>query len=891
MIERTLGNYEVLDKLGEGGMGEVYKARDTKLGRDVAIKVLPELLSKDEERLARFGREARVLASLNHANIAAIYGLEESDGVQFIVLELVDGETLSDRIARGPIPVDEALPLFKQIAEALEAAHEKGIIHRDIKPANVKITPQGKVKVLDFGLAKALGDESAEGDQSESPTATYGATRAGIIMGTASYMSPEQTRGKSLDKRTDIWSFGCVLYEALTGKKAFEGETITDTIASIVRNEPNWNNLPLGTPSKIRELLTRCLRKEPARRLHDMGDVRLDIEDAAGANELTAEPTGMTGESRTRIWAIFLAGIVISSVATVLVIGYLEQPESRAIRRLAIPLPETDVLVHNRAAGIALSPDGTNLVYVAQRGDTAQLYSRRLDQLTPRPLVGSEGANGPFFSPDGQWIGFWAGGQIKKMPIAGGPSTTVCDVADLWGAFWAADDRIYFSSSLNSEILRVAASGGSPEKVTTLESKRGETSHLWPTVLPSGEAMLFCIWRGGDNWALAVLSLDTGERKILLPESSNARYTSTGHLIFAKAGSLLAAPLDLARLEITGTPIPVLDNVFVDDRFEADFDFSNDGTLVYVPSSNVTRLSTLVWVDRQGVERPVTEIQRPYAPQPRLSPDGKRLAVSIMNAAIGWDIWVLELERGTLTRLTFGGMNLRPMWSHDSTRVIFTGSSHRTGGAFQIFSVPSDGSGEAQQLTEGAYRGATSVSPDGNLLFFRQWSDDGSNWDIGVLRLEGGGEPEVLVGSPFNERMGMISPDGLWLAYTSDESGREEIYVRPFPGPGGRVLVSTDGGTEPLWARDGQELFYREGDRMMAVPINAGQEFNPGTPVILFKGDYQTGIIGQGTSTNYDIAPDGRSFIMIRPEGASAPNQLNVVLNWFEELKRLAPRD
>ena len=571
-------------------------------------------------------------------------------------------------------------------------------------------------------------------------------------------------------------------------------------------------------------------------------------------------------------------------------IGYLEPPESRAVRRLAIPLPETDILIENKAPGIALSPDGTNLVYAALRGDTAQLFLRPLDQLTPRPLVGSEGANGPFFSPDGQWIGFWADGQLKKMPIAGGSPTTLCDVADFEGAYWASDDRIYFSPYLSSGILRVAASGGSPEKVTTLESKVGETCHVWPAVLPSGDAVLFCIWRGTD-WDLAVQSLETGERKILIPGGLNARYTSTGHLVFAQAGSLVAAPFDPERLEITGSPIPVLYDIFVGDRVDAEFNLSNDGTLVYVPSSNATRLTTLVWVDRQGVERPVTETQKQYAPHPRLSPDGKRLAISISNEPFGWDIWVLELERGTLTRLTFGGLNLRPLWSHDNARVFFTASTNRTGSAFQIFSVPSDGSGEAQQVTEGAYRAATSVSSDGKFLFFRQQSDDGSNWDVGVLRLDDGGEPEVLMGTPFNERMGMISPNGRWLAYTSDESGREEIYVRPFPGPGGRVLVSTSEGTEPMWARDGQELFYREGDNMMAVPIHAGQDFNPGTPEVLFKGSYQSGIIGSGTGSNYDIAPDGQGFVMIRPERVSTPNQVNVVLNWFEELERLAPRN
>jgi serine/threonine-protein kinase len=563
-----------------------------------------------------------------------------------------------------------------------------------------------------------------------------------------------------------------------------------------------------------------------------------------------------------------LLGAILAGVA----VRSLTRPAPLPVTRFAIHLPPGDEFVPR--GGLAISPDGQNLVYVARRGSGAsQLYVRPIDELGATPLPGTEGAQFPFFSPDGQWIGFLevVERKLKKVPLSGGPPLTLCDVGGLQGASWGPDDTILLSTA--SQLLRVSASGGTPEPVTRLDPGEEGQGQRWPEILPGGQAVLYTTWPGVvADASIAVQSLETGERRILVEGGTNPRYVPTGHIVFARTGWLLAVPFDLERLEVTGSPVPVLEGV-------GQFSLSREGSLLYVSGTASSR--KLVWVDRQGVERPVTETLRVYG-HTRLSPDGQRLAVDTTDA--GTNVWLLELGRDTLTRLTFEGSNVRPLWSPGGERVLF--GSNRAG-VYNIFSQPADGSGTPEQLTTGAYRIPTSVSSDGKTIVFRQNSDT-TGRDIGMVRLESEAEPEMLLQTPFNEHSGMLSPDDRWLAYVSNESGREEIYVTPFPGPGGKWQVSAEGGTEPLWSRDGRELFYRSGEKMMAVPISSGQELTPGKPTLLFEGRYQTGLVGGDTGSNYDVAADGR-FVMIRAEEGSGPTQINVVLNWFEELKRLVP--
>ena len=879
-----LGTYEVIDLVGKGGMGEVYRARDTKLGREVALKVLPEAFARDPERLARFEKEARVLALLNHPNIAALYGLEESDDVPFLVMEYVPGETLAEILDRGPLPVDEARSIFEQTAEALEAAHEKGIVHRDLKPSNIMITPEGVVKVLDFGLAKALGDESEDVDPSESPTKTFGATKDGVIMGTAPYMSPEQARGKGVDRRTDIWAFGCCFYEALTCKKAFHGETVTDTLAAIVKNEPDWEALPEGIPrGGIRKLIARCLRKDRGERFRSAVDTRLYIEDAL------AEPEAKGIASAPRRNPVpTIVSAVLASIATALAFWALSPPEPRSVKRFSILFPDIDYVTD-----VNISPDGSHLVF--QGPSFEQLYLRRLDELEARPIPGTEGAFSSFFSPDGRWVGFYSDGKLQKVSLSGGPPVTLYATEARAEGSWGPDDTIVFGS-MGKGLSRVSAGGGTPTILTTLDREGGETGHRWPEVLPGGKAVLFTNWFDAQSassvsqWMershIAVYSLETGEHRILVEGGSNPRYVSTGHIVFARPGSqlvgpgsLLAVPFDLDRLEVRGQPVPVLEGPRVDWFGAAQFALSEDGSLVYNSSSASGPYpeSILVSVDRKGMPRRLIETPRIFE-NPCLSPDGGRLAVGIEGPSGLFDIWIIELARSIMTRLTFKGFNYAPIWTPDGSHVTF--SSNRAGG-FNIFSKPADGSGDAVQLTR--YESDSgSWSPDGENLAFAQ-RRGAMSFDIGILPLEG--EAQFIVDTPFDERHPMISPDGLWLAYTSDESGQNEVYVRPFPGPGGRWQVSTEGGTEPRWARSGDELFYREADKMMAVSVSNEPELTLGKPVVLFEGQYQF-LIGGGYS-NYDVSPDGRSFVMIESVEEVAPvRQLTIVLNWFEELKQ-----
>ena len=892
MIGKTLSHYKVLEKLGQGGMGEVYRAEDTKLSREVAIKVLPEQFTKDPQRLARFEREAKLLASLNHPNIAAIYGLEEAEGVRFLVLELVEGETLAEKVAKGPVPVEEALEVCRQIAEGVEAAHEKGVIHRDLKPANVKVTPEGKVKILDFGLAKAFEDETPVTDISQSPTLTQAMTQAGVILGTAAYMSPEQARGKSVDKRADIWAFGCLLYECLAGQRAFGGETITDVLAAIIHKEPNWEALPEKTVWRVRDLLRRCLQKDPHDRVHEIADVRIEIKLAL------EEPfeTGMGPVEAPRArspWRPAIAVVLTALVAaTLTAIGVwnLIPTAPRPVARMVIALSSTEELDFMGESAlsegvVAFSPDGTRLVYVANRGNARDLYLRPMDQLEAKHIPGTEGASSPFFSPDGEWIGFFADGLMKKVSINGGTPVVVADAPSARGASWGPENTIVFAPATRKGLSLVPATGGTPEVLTSVESEKGEISHRWPQFLPGGRAVLFTMGTTGrwDDALIVVQSLETGDRRVLVEGGTYARYAPTGHLVYAREGRMMAVPFDLARLEVTGNPVPVVEGVVLHQSNGAsNFSFSDRGWLAFIPGGAIQRFRTLLWVDPRGTVQPLTLPPDTYG-HPRLSPDGRRLAVWMTADP---DIWIYDFSGDALNRLTFEGANDNPIWTPDGKRITF--SSNRTGSQ-NLFWKSADGSGAVEQLTASEHVDiASSWSPDGKFLAFSE-SHPSSGWDIWILPMEGERKPQPFLQSPFDEVAAVFSPDGRWLAYESNESGRFEIYVQSFPGPGGKWQVSTEGGRQPVWARNGKQLFYRnDSNQTMAVEIVTEPTFTSRKPRLLLKEQYDTLPI---PTAHYDVAADGRFITMERAglSDGSARTQIHLVLNWFEELKRLVP--
>ncbi len=881
-----LGVYQVTAKIGEGGMGEVYQARDTKLDRDVALKVLPEAFTSDPDRLARFEREAKVLASLNHPNIGSIYGVEEADGVKALVLELIEGPTLADRIKLGPIPVDEALPIARQIAEALGAAHEAGVIHRDLKPANIKVREDGTVKVLDFGLAKAL-DPSPAGDPDQSPTLTAAATQMGMVIGTAAYMSPEQARGKSVDKRADVWAFGVVVYEMLAATRPFQGEDVSLTLASVMKSNVDLKALPADVPAPVRTALHRCLQKDPAKRVRDIGDVRLAMDGAFETTmEMEPEPLVTPGLARWR-WRVstVIAGVVVvlmGAIATSMLIR--PTPISQPTRRLRIILPTTDRLGDSLPRTLALSPDGQTLVYVATRDGNQQLFRLPLDQLDPIPIPNTEGATSPAFSPDGEWVAFRRreAGGIEKVSLSGGALSPVCAApCGNRNASWASNDEIIVGTA-GSPLSRVSAAGGLPEPMTTLSE--GTVEHRQPHALPGGQAVLFTVSGSSPEGQVAVLSLVTGEYRILA-EGTEPRFTSTGHLVFALSGSLWAVPFDLGTLDVEGTPQPVVEGVQMRRGASAQFAVGSEGSLVYVPGPGSRVLSSgAVWVDRAGkVDGAI--VDEPQARYPSFSPDGQQLAVTLGSLNEG-SLWVYDLRGRPPTPLTLDGLNARTVWHPDGTRVSF--ASDR-GGQMNLFWMPADGSTLApdQLLMSPNRQWPGAWSPDGRELIFQE-ERGVTGWDILALSIEDDAEPRVVVGTQFNELQPALSSNGRWLAYVSDVTGREEVWVGPYSSSGGSQRVSSNGGTEPVWSRDGQELFYLEGSKMMAVPVETeGQAFGFRAAVELFDEPFH-----HEQQPSYDVAPDGRFAMLVDgtdPERRGEGEQLVVVLNWTQELLELVP--
>jgi len=890
--------YELIDKLGRGGMGEVYRALDRRLDRQVAVKVLPEEFSADPERLARFKREAKLLASLNHPNIAAIHELEESRERRFLIMELVEGETLQARLDRGAMTVEEALETCRQVAAGLEAAHEKGIVHRDLKPGNIMVTPDGQAKILDFGLAKAEGTDTTGIDIADSPTITAQMTEPGIILGTAAYMSPEQARGRSVDKRTDIWAFGCVLYECLTGKRAFQGETVSDMIAHILKGEPEWSVLPRATPARVMSLLRRCLRKDRKERLRDIGDARLEIEEA-GAHPLEA---AAVSRRLPLLWmasaavVMFLSGFLIDQIL-------IKRPQ---------PAPPVSVVTStikiepgHRLEGqardmerpgrtaVAISSDGAFIVYSAieeNPGPQAkpQLYLRRLDQSAAKPIAGSEGGTSPFLSPDSRWVGFWTDGKLKKVLVEGGVPSTLCDASALYGANWGRHNSIVFTDGWGTGLSRVSVEGGKPETLTKPDRKREEWSHSLPSWLPNGKAVLFTVtkyWLDKEP-RLALLRLDTGEWHNLLEDAADARYIPTGHLVFLRQGTLMAARFDPAKLEVVGQPVALVENVmqalrltYVNHTGAGQFGISDTGSLIYAPGGVPPLPSnSLVWVDQRGIEQPAAALQFPFG-SPRLSPDGQRVAYTAES-----QVYVYDLGRGTNSRLTDDGRAVRSVWTPDGKRLLF---SWGRSAALSLFWQPYDGSSPMERLTTSEYEQQPgSWSSDRKTLAFEDVHPD-THGDIALLDVSSGRVTPFL-NSKYTEWYPEFSHDGRWMAYTSDESNRHEVYIRPFPGPGPKQPVSNEGGSEPLWARDDKQLFYRREDQVWVVDVRTDGGLTTGKPRFLFE---KPGYNRSYPIRAYDLSPDGQRFLMVRFENRKPTpvTEMILVQNWFEELKRLVP--
>jgi serine/threonine-protein kinase len=880
-------------------MGEVYRARDPKLQREVAIKVLPEHLAADRDRLARFDREAQLLASLNHPHIAHIYGFEESGSTRALVLELVEGETLADRIAQGPIPFDEAVPIARQIAQALEAAHEQGIVHRDLKPANVKITPAGMVKVLDFGLAKLTDSSSASGSVSSmsiSPTLTSPAmaTGVGAILGTATYMAPEQARGRSADKRSDVWAFGCVLYEMLTGRRAFQGEDITDTLASILKSQPDWTALPADVPPAVRTLLQRCLDKDRASRAGDIAVAKFALEEArtlggfsGGAIESAASATRARSAWPRALAAAGLAAAVCAAIAAA-AMWWLSQAAAARVSRFEIMPLATEPLAAPPGVNVALSPDGSALVYHAQAGGVPQLYMRRIGELDAVPIRGTELGINPAISPDGTRLVFTTPTQMKMLSLAGGPPSVIAELqGEVQGATWSGDAVVF--GLAGAGLFRVPAAGGRPENIAKPDQAKQETDYRWPVAVPGTDVILYTVYGvGGPRQARIVARrLESGTTRVLVEGGNNPLYTPSGHLVYATVpATLMAAPFDLDTLSLTGTAVPVLEGFAVVKGTGAiNLAVAADGTLAYVRGAGgVFQGGTgFQWVSRGGktLGSVASNVDGPR--YPRISPDGRWLVVTIGQANQG-QIWVIDLTGASQPRqLTFKGHNVMPVWSADGKSIAFTSDRD---GQRNLFRIAADGSElEPRALATSRHEQSPSAwSVDGESLLYEE--SFAARGDLSILSVRNGSSTPWLR-TQFDESDASISPDGKWVSYVTDQTGRPEVWVRPFPGPGAPLRVSADGGREPIWSRSGSELFYQSGRKMMAAEVvSRGTTIEFTRPTVLFEGGFVPN--ESNVPRTYDVARDGR-FLMIQEAPLTRPTSIVLVLNWFEELKRRVP--
>jgi eukaryotic-like serine/threonine-protein kinase len=911
-----LGTYEIASALGAGGMGEVYRARDTKLGRDVAIKILPDEFSQDPDRIARFQREAHLLAALNHPNIAAIYGLDESDSTRFLVLELVDGQSLAEKLAGDKgLPTPEALGIARQIIDALEAAHDKGIVHRDLKPSNIMVTEDGRVKILDFGLAKhAPGGSSTAGALSQSPTITAAATMAGMILGTAAYMSPEQAKGREADKRSDVWAFGCVLYEMLTGRRAFDGEDVSETLAAVLRAEPDWSVLPADVPLHIQTLVKRCLAKDRKTRIGDVSTVRYVMDEIASSPAASSAPIPAASPRSFLIAAAALvSGAAVSAAVIWLAMTPAPPPTLKPVRFSLATSDDSRLATSAPFRDIAISPAGTHIVYVTGNATNGLMWVRALDELEDVQLRGLPVSQiyGPFISPDGKWIGFGAGNSLLKVSMTGGPPITIAPntAGTLRGASWGPDDVIVFGTTdQTTGLMSVPAGGGESKVLTKPDPKQREVNHWFPSVLPGGRAVLFTITTlsGPESSQIAALDLQSGDRKILIRGGSQAEYVDpltgsergpstgsmrAGYLVYAVAGTLRAVRFDPVRLEVLSDPVPIVDEVLTKATGAADFTVSKNGALVYVQGPTTAGVQrSLVWVTREGREEPIKVPPRAYV-FARLSPDGTKVALDIRDQQN--DIWILDLAHETLTPLTIDpAADQFPVWTPNGKTIIF--SSTRTGGT-NLYWQAADGTGTAERLTtSNTVQTGLSIAPDGTRLVIRDLAA-GRPSDLSVARLEnplaastdGRLKIDSMLHGAYAEDNGVISSDGRWLAYESNESTRSEVYVRPFPDvDAGRWPISSAGGSSPLWAPNGRELFYIDAAGFLSVvAVQTSPTFTRGNPRKLLNTRY---FVAGGRT--YDVSRDGHKFLMIKDAPAAggvsaARPAMTVVLNWFEELK------
>jgi serine/threonine-protein kinase len=897
VAEQVLGHYQLESRLGAGGMGVVYQATDTRLGRQVAIKLLHDSFAKDPERLARFDREARLLASLNHSNIAAIHGLEEADGVKFLVLEYAPGETLARRLVKGPLPFRQVLEVGRQIAEALEAAHEKDIIHRDLKPENIKITPEGKVKVLDFGLAKALEEARPPGSEAGTATITAEMTQAGTVMGTPAYMSPEQASGKAVDRRTDIWAFGCVMYEALTGKRTFPGTSTTAVLVGVLDRDPDWGALPATTPENVRLLLRRCLTKDPQGRLHDIADARLELEDALAGRGAATVPA----PQRHRIGKPLLAGVATGLVIGAITVGIWTGRSAGSaapprVVRFTIDLPPGQRIVPSWDTHFTFSRDSKTLAYLANAvTGIVGLHERRLDDIESRLRADGQGLRNPIYSPDGRWLATvdFNKALFVKTALAGGARTPIAPIEMVFNGDWGPDGYIYWTNQLIGAIIRTSENGGKNEPVTELDVAKQERTHRYAKLLPGGKVLIFTVGSGGidsyDDARIDAFDRATKKRKPIVNGGTSPRYSPSGHIVYARAGSLYAVPFDRSRLEATGMPVKVLDGVLMSINIgSAYFDISPAGDLAYAAGPKENGERTLQWVDRQGKATQLPLPARSYL-NPRISPDGKQLAVEVEG--MNHDFYVYDFDRAVMTKMTNDGMSHAPIWTPDGKHIAYRSWK---GGKMTLWWMPADRSTQPERLLtklEG-WQQAVSFSPDGKNLVFDQLGVE-RRPAIWVLPMEGDREPRPFAATEFPEGAGKFSPDGKWMVYCSMESAKAEIYVQPWPGPGPKIQISSEGGMDPVWRPDGKEIFYRNDRKMMAVAVSTQPLFKPGAPQLLWEGDYMFGPssgcgIKGTTTTSYDVSPDGRRFLMIRESDQKMyATKIIVVLNWVEDLKRM----
>ena len=896
----TIGPYPVLGKLGEGGMGEVYRARDLTLQRDVAIKTLPEAFLADPDRRARFEREAQTLASLNHPHIAHIYGvIGPADGGPALVMELVEGEDLAQRISRGPVPLDEALPIARQIADALQAAHDQGIIHRDLKPANVKLRPDGTVKILDFGLAKAIApaDALSGGALENSPTFTSparlrggageGGTAIGMIMGTAPYMAPEQARGKAVDKRADIWAFGCLLFEMLTARRAFAGEDVTDTITSVLRDEPDWTLLPSALSPSIERFLRRCFAKNPRERVQDAGDLRLALDGAFDVPQTGAAASSPRGRSRLALTAaIVLAVALLAGFA-----GWWLRPAPEAgdvrVRRFTVsPAPES-MATATTNRDVAISPDGALLAYMAVEGNVRSLYVRRLDSLASTMLRRADRYFEPFISHDSRWVAFndEADLTLRKIAVTGGTPVTIASIGrEMLGATWGDDDTIVYATEVG--LWRVPATGGSPENILKSDGARGEILS-WPAFLPGSKVVLYAAGSGGrvSDWTIHALDLRTGATKLLVRGGTNPLYSRTGHLLYVTEQTLHGVAFDAASVQTRGDPAVLQDDIAAKGSGSANVVLAGDGTLAYVAGTGPVSPRQLLWLGRDGSTESLGLPPRPYT-MARLSPDGTRIVVDVRDAE--GDLWMWDIARRGLSRFTnYDGVDGTPVWTRDGRNLVYSSTRE---GAMNLFIQPADGTGAPRRILGSPFIDAAgSLTPDGRQVIFRRVTDAAAGMDVMMAPLDGSGGAVSLIGGKGHQANGEVSPDGRWIAYESDESGLSEVYVRPFPDVhAARWQISYSGGYQPLWSSDSRELFFSDPEsRLNGVRISPGAEFVATAPQRI----NEVSTFAATVPRPFDISRDGKRFLVIQAAGGGAVSVgVTVVVHWAEELKRLTDR-